>query len=679
MKSATSCFLIILFSVSITRTGAQEPVPEREAELIIESVTEKLEEGADASMVAEDLQELSENPLNLNEATEDDFRKLYFLDPVQITNLIEYRKRYGQIYSLSELIAIDGFSGEVIQKLTPFVKAGPSGVQAVNLKEAFSHNDHQLFIRTTRNIQKAEGYKAAEEGTTAFEGDPGRYYLRYRLENSRLTAGFISEKDPGEAFFRQSNKAGFDFYNFYADLKVNKLVEQIIAGDYVIRSGQGLVTWQGYSPGKSVDVLNVSKTGQGIRPNTSGDENRFFRGIAASLNLDKVELQLFLSSKREDANREGNDSTGYYFTSLQTSGYHRTLSETGDEKSVAHTHAGALAAVNLKNMRIGATFLFEKFEYPFSRTPQLYNFFYFEGTENLNFSIDYQYYFKRLHFFGEAARSKSGGLAFVQGLVAHPDDRAGFSFLFRHFGKNHQSTWGNAFSEATAVAGETGFYAGARIFPVKKVTLSAYSDFYRFTWITFSTMAPSSGFDFQVQADFKPSSGTLLYLRFKNEEKEMKTLFEGRYTDIPEKLQRYRFHAEYQLFHVLRLRNRFEVSAYRGKTTESGYLVFQDVIYSPGKVPFSAAFRAAWFHTGSFSSAIYAYENDVLYSFSIPAYFGEGFRFYLNLKYRMVRNLDLWLRIGHTLYNDLESIGSGYDRIDGNMKTDIKFQLRLGI
>ena len=159
----------------------------------------------------------------------------------------------------------------------------------------------------------------------------------------------------------------------------------------------------------------------------------------------------------------------------------------------------------------------------------------------------------------------------------------------------------------------------------------------------------------------------------------MKSIVNERYVNIPEKLQRYRFHAEYKISPELKIRNRFELCAYSGKTTESGIMLFHDLVYSPRKVPLNAVFRAAWFNTGSYNTAIYAYENDVLYSFSIPAYYGKGFRFFVNLRYRIMSCLDFWFRTGHSIYKGKESVGTGNDEINGNMKTDIKFQLRLTI
>jgi hypothetical protein len=84
----------------------------------------------------------------------------------------------------------------------------------------------------------------------------------------------------------------------------------------------------------------------------------------------------------------------------------------------------------------------------------------------------------------------------------------------------------------------------------------------------------------------------------------------------------------------------------------------------------------AYFNTDSYDSRIYAYENDVLYAVSFPAYYGKGWRYYLIGKMPISRNLDAWIRLAQTNVSDRATIGSGTSEIDGNRKTDLKVQLK---
>lgn len=65
-------------------------------------------------------------------------------------------------------------------------------------------------------------------------------------------------------------------------------------------------------------------------------------------------------------------------------------------------------------------------------------------------------------------------------------------------------------------------------------------------------------------------------------------------------------------------------------------------------------------------------DNDVLYWYSISAYYGKGNKIYLFAKCNIIRNLDFWLRIAHTIYTDRQVLKSGLDEIDGNKMTKLK-------
>jgi hypothetical protein len=86
--------------------------------------------------------------------------------------------------------------------------------------------------------------------------------------------------------------------------------------------------------------------------------------------------------------------------------------------------------------------------------------------------------------------------------------------------------------------------------------------------------------------------------------------------------------------------------------------------------------RLQYFETDDYNSRIYAYESDVLYSFSIPALYGKGIRYYTNINYDLTRKLSLWLRWAQTVFQEQEVIGTGLDEIKGNKKSEFKVQMR---
>jgi hypothetical protein len=126
------------------------------------------------------------------------------------------------------------------------------------------------------------------------------------------------------------------------------------------------------------------------------------------------------------------------------------------------------------------------------------------------------------------------------------------------------------------------------------------------------------------------------------------------------------------------LRNRIEWARFnKGIIDEQCNLNYQDIIYHLQKFPLDLTFRFALFDTDSWNTRIYAYENDVLYAFSIPPYYGKGIRSYLMLHSSISSHIDLWLRVARTTLTDVNVIGSGLNAITGGQKTEVKVQLRI--
>jgi hypothetical protein len=114
----------------------------------------------------------------------------------------------------------------------------------------------------------------------------------------------------------------------------------------------------------------------------------------------------------------------------------------------------------------------------------------------------------------------------------------------------------------------------------------------------------------------------------------------------------------------------------KGTQASNGFSAYVDAYYKPLLKPLAANIRLQYFETNDYNSRIYAYESDVLYSFSIPPLYGKGFRYYANINYDLTRKISLWFRWAQTIYQNQEVIGSGLDEIQGNRKSDYRVQVR---
>jgi hypothetical protein len=111
----------------------------------------------------------------------------------------------------------------------------------------------------------------------------------------------------------------------------------------------------------------------------------------------------------------------------------------------------------------------------------------------------------------------------------------------------------------------------------------------------------------------------------------------------------------------------------KGNNAGHGFLFFIESGYEVLK-KLKGNVRLQYFNTDGYNSRIYAYESDVLYSYSVPAFFGTGFRYYFNLQYDVFRKGSLWLRWSKTVYSHQQTIGSGLTSIDGNTRSEFKCQ-----
>jgi len=182
-----------------------------------------------------------------------------------------------------------------------------------------------------------------------------------------------------------------------------------------------------------------------------------------------------------------------------------------------------------------------------------------------------------------------------------------------------------------------------------------------------------------------------LYLQYRFEEKsENGRIARIGFKEIVDRTQhRLRLNFNYTYTRELSFVSRLEYNHFsKDGESSQGYMLFQDVKYKPIGKNYSFTMRYSIFDTDDFDSRIYAYENDVLYEFSIPFYYGSGTRFYINWRQRLSRKLYFQLRYARSYLHNVDdillpdgsfvplTIGSSNEATTGNVRSDVKFVLR---
>lgn len=654
----------------------------------LETIAENTEQEVDYIMLVDHLKRYLQQPLNLNTADYNELSELELLDDIQISNLLQHIARHGKLISIYELQSIDRFDLATIRQILPYVKvSGDIDNPKLGFREVFKYGKSDLFMRYQQVLEEQQGYAPSDSTTnpnSRFAGSPMRLYLRYRFTYSnKISIGFTAEKDQGEEFFKGSQTRGFDFYSAHLFLRNFGKMKAFAIGDFQAQFGQGLTFWSGLAFGKTADGISIKRNAMGLRPYTAVDENLFLRGAATTWQFGKIQGTVFFSHKKIDGS-VSIDSTRdeiATITSFLTSGLHRTPSEIARRKTVSETIYGGNLSFISRRLRLGITGVHYVFGTNYQRTDKLYNMYEFSGKQNTNIGIDYNYVFRNFNFFGETALSANGSIASTNGVLLSVDPRLTFVAMYRYFPRNYQAVYANAISENTRIINERATYFGFRAQILKSWNLMGYIDIFKFPWLRYQVDAPSKGYEYLAQLTFMPSKNLEAYLRVRRQLKEINTNDEELAIDYLDEytITNYRFNITYRISPSFQFRNRVEHCVYeRGNDgKEKGWLMYQDITYKALKSPVSLSFRYALFDTETYNARIYAYENDVLYAFSIPAYYYKGSRTYLTLRYNIVRGIDVWLRYAVTFYNNRNVISSGTSQINGSTRSELKAQVRF--
>ncbi|MCF2445819.1 helix-hairpin-helix domain-containing protein [Dyadobacter sp. CY345] len=679
--------LFSIFFLAQNLSAQEPPRPEIDINQFIQDLVPIATEENSNEGLYELLFQLYTNPLDLNTVTTDELTATLILSEVQIRSFFDYRQKLGQFLSLYELQAVPDFDLITIRKLIPFVIVRP---KALPFRESLQNpSQHFLLLRSGRVLEKQKGFTSIDtsgRSTSRYQGKPLYGNIRYRYARAgSYSFGFVMENDAGEVLSWQPKKQifGADFSSFHAQIMNRGKLKNLIIGDYQMQAGQGMIMSGGFSLGKGSEVIRTTyRSTLGLRPFTSVLESGFFRGLAATYAVRKqLDVTLFYSYTRRDGNLENNATIQDELTvsSLQISGYHRTKMERENQGTIGEQNVGFHALYKLLSQRgqVGFTVLNTFYSATLHKKDELYNKFEFEGNQNTVIGIHGDYRWQNMHFFGEGAMSKNGRLGGVGGLIAGLGRTIDFTLLLRHYDRNFHSLYGGSISEATRPINETGAYWGLRYSPNRRWQFSGFYDRFYFPWLKYQINAPSDGVDYFLHALWKPNKKLNMYAVFHEKHKahnEPDSPF-----PIPQVLTTIRRTAminfEYEIPLKFSVRTRLQGGDfwYEAKSKSSGFTIVQDITYRLSKLELSG--RIAFFKTDNYDSRQYVYEKDMLYAFSLPAYYDQGTRHYLMLRYPLTQKMKLWLRWSRTSYSKLETISSGLNEIEGKKRSELKAQV----
>ena len=602
---------------------------------IYNAVTEIV--AVDFEQLQTDLYALHANPIDLNHTNEEELEQLYFLSPRQIDDILLYADRHP-FESLYELQLIPSLADYEIRDLLPFVQIANSQQPTANsynnimyAREVFAHAKHELVARVdARNIEDTTGT------------DPIFAQFRYRFDyQRRVTFGAQLRRPMGG----MAQDLQYGAYLQLTDIAPH--VHKIVGGNYQASFGQGLVLASVYHSGKSMYVASAGMQQQGLR-HYGGADGASMHGAGTTLRWE------WGKSTRLDASalysmRRANDSTWQHTVGANLTLRHKQLE---------------VQLTGIENIWSDSI-------HPYHNAK--YNQHYFRGFHQAVLGASVRYNYGLLDAFGEVATSQNHqseitndksqitnnkwGVGTLVGCRFYPADGVSLIALYRYYSPWFDNAWGYGFSETSRINDENGGYIGFDITRLKNWRFSGYGDVFYFSGYKYGlgdatkTIGYDAMFETQYHSNQQSPYGASRSEEITNHKYWLSFRLRAKKKGSSTYSARFQFDWSKGPWSLRTTADGNYVSSYGISLAQDVAFDFSKLSTLNSQLPLSLKFRLQWFDAREWSNRIYLYEHDVLYSFSIPATYGLGGRGYLCLKWQIIKQLALYLRVSETVYS----------------------------
>jgi len=641
-------------------------IPQAHAESL-EDLFDQERISGNVEQLEERLKELKERKIDINEAEPDALRELPWLNGGDVLAIIDYRRSKGRFGSFRQLQDVIG--REKALAVAPYIDF--SGVKERALAEkkvkaqpvvSGSYTGRILWDTTPRKGL----FPTAKNPVPRYPGDEYKLYNRLQLNYANYRISLVHDKDIGEP-------DAADFLSLSLAASDLGFVKAAVLGNYEINTGQGLVIGQsrflskGSEPSNSVRLASRRLTAYG-----SSSEYGFFQGAAATFDFDPFEVTAFYSVNKVDAR----NSTGS-ITSIDESGYHRTMTERGRKDNVTETVYGASLlyrfASGAVTGNVGGTWL----RYDYGEPLQILGDG--QGSSALG-SVEAGIGIGRLGLFGEAAWSErpEGSISWIAGAEYRLLPKVNLLLAVRDYAEGYYSPFAGAFAErGEGGSNEQGVYIGIDAALSKAVSVGAYHDRFRFPKLdTNDYPYPSTGHDSRLFFAWKQSRSVTWNLQMQHREKEvaLRQCPDGAvtckdkekiYAPLLKVTDRVRLDCDIDASRRVSMRTRGEVKRVvkdflAGDESYYGWLVYQQAGYKAGR--FGLKGRFTMFNTDDYDAAIYVYEDDLPLVFNTTGFNGRGKAFFVLASWDVTKNLKVGGKFETTWYDDRDVYSSGDDQ-----------------
>ena len=581
--------------------------------------------------------------MDINTAETDDFLQIPGLDINQISDIIEYREKYGKLKDIHELSLIPSIDDRLRDYLISFLY-----VAEIEPRKWYSRESLKYGIRHLKHQILLTGSFPTYAKDKTYLGDNTKHSLRYSVgmgENVKfnITGG----KSVGENFFTQNNRWGYDSYTYNLSIRQLGVFKQIILGTFRGQFGMGLTMNNTYTPSKQSMLSAIGRISSVFSPYSGTSDEKYFQGGAVALQLPcNLSISAFVSYRNADATLNADNS----MSTIITTGYHRTKNEIEKKNNIsifttgAHVRYGKTFGGDF-DWSVGTSVVYTKFSNLLNpiytkkntlSTSQLYRFYHPSGNSTYNIGVDYRIRWRSLSLIGETGYSgrtdntrygklKGNGtpVATLNSLIWRANGKMTLTAVQRYYSYRYQAFYGRAFGENSSVTNESGIYGGLHYEVLRNLTLDFYTDYAYFAWYRYQHGPGTYSWDNCIQATVDMGKNWTLSTRYRYKTKDgnsHKIRVIANYAGTRWQL---RSHVEGSIVKKTKERNNGIIVS-----GSASYKISERCdIYGMG----------AFFSTDGYDSRLYAYEKGLIYNSSYPSYWGRGIHGVLMVKGKLTK------------------------------------------
>ncbi len=663
-----SRLLLIITMVAFVIKSAfpQEPPP---AESI---VLELLDAGntGDAEQLCETVRILQSQPVDLNSCSDQDLTETGLFTPFQVWGILEHRRKFGAFLTIYELAAIPGFSKSFVEQVSSMLNCSP------DQSAGSSRQTQGLFLSNLAiKYPPAAGHLSNDSMPAYFPGGPLKITQRARYSvGERIVCGLAFEKDAGE---RISNNSVPEHLTGYVQYKPKKLFRNIVAGNFRLHRGMGLVHGTGFITGTSGLEMNGYRRSY-AKPFASTMEYDYLRGFYAEWNAGGWSSDFYISYRQPDISFFNFASPFNLFEQIRKTGMHRTPGERNGtglanlfSSGASINRAGQHHYSGCSISRSGIS-LTGRGRDSLALQDAL-------ATSRSNLSVYSVGFWNSIEVFGELATDGELDFALIGGGSLTVNPALDVVLAVRYYQSDYTGQMPRAHGAADDPENLRGMNVGLRITPCDRTRVSVHADLSGHISITGPDELPGWRELLDIRVTHGSRSEQKFVLRLVGKKREMHS--------IPGVMLRKSYFTEKkaagQVQYSGNLSDQVGISGrciysilQEDKDIYRSWLAYCQARWEPSE-RVKLTYRFQLFDAREWRNRIYTYEPGLRYSFSFPSVYGRGQKNILIAALEIDSRITLRSKIGITKYAHRREIGSGQDTRAGNRLLDLEFQFQV--